>query len=108
MDENTRDVLMAILEIVSIIITALMVVYVARSNNKLDKVGTKIATVDEKVELQNNKLVTVQSNVELVDQKVAIVETKLDESHKQMNGNLTKLLQTTTDLATEKEKAKHK
>lgn len=38
--------------------------------------------------------------------KVDVVEKKLDENHKQQNGNLTKLLKTTADLATANEKAK--
>lgn len=40
------------------------------------------------------------------NKKVAVIETKLDENHKQQNGNLTKLLKTTADLATANEKAK--
>lgn len=59
------------LDIVSIIVTALMVVYVARSNKKMDKVNTKV-----------------------------------EEYHKAVNGNMEKLLKTTAELATAKEKKK--
>jgi hypothetical protein len=72
MDANTAGVLNSVLNIVSIIVTALMVVYVARNNKKIN-------TVKEKV----------------------------DEYHKEVNGNMAKLLQTTKELATATEKAKH-
>lgn len=39
--------------------------------------------------------------------KVDTVDRKLDENHKQQNGNLDKLLKTTEQLATANEKAKH-
>ena len=79
MDANTAGVLNSLLNIVSIVVTALMLVYVARSNKKMN---------------------TVES-------KVDVVEKKLDENHKQQNGNLTKLLETTKELATLTEKSKH-
>lgn len=43
-----------------------------------------------------------------ITKKVDVIESKLDENHKQQNGNLTKLLETTSQLATAKEKAKNK
>jgi alcohol dehydrogenase class IV len=73
MDSNTKDVLMAIIALISAIVTPLIVLYV---NNKTNK-------------------------------KVDVIETKLDESHKQMNGNLDKLIKASTDLATATEKAKN-
>lgn len=42
------------------------------------------------------------------NEKVDVVEKKLDANHEQQNGNLTKLLETTKELATANEKAKHK
>lgn len=39
--------------------------------------------------------------------KVETVDKKLDANHEQQNGNLTKLLETTKELATANEKAKH-
>lgn len=39
--------------------------------------------------------------------KVETVDKKLDENHKQQNGNLDKLLKATEQLATANEKAKH-
>lgn len=41
------------------------------------------------------------------NKKVDVIENKLDESHKQMNGNLDKLIKSTADLATLTEKNKH-
>lgn len=79
MDSNTKDVLLAVIEIISAIVTALMIVYVARSNKKIDSVNTK----------------------------VDVVEKKLDENHTQQNGNLNKLLETTKQLATAQEKARN-
>lgn len=48
------------------------------------------------------------SQLDKTDKKVDVIETKLDENHKQMNGNLDKLVKTTAELATAKEKAKNK
>jgi len=76
MDANTRDVLMAI---ITMVITPLVVLYINRKQAKrID---------DVKVEVQ-----AVKSNVE--------------EYHKAVNGNMEKLLETTKDLATAKEKAR--
>lgn len=74
MDANTKDVLMAVIALISAVVTPLVVVYVNKQTNK----------------------------------KVDVVEKKLDESHKQMNGNLDKLIKSTADLATLTEKNKHK
>jgi hypothetical protein len=41
------------------------------------------------------------------NKKMDVVEKKLDESHRQMNGNLDKLIKSTEDLATLREKNKH-
>ena len=43
-----------------------------------------------------------------INKKVVTVETKLDENHKQMNGNIDKLVETTKQLATAQEKARAK
>lgn len=49
----------------------------------------------------------LQAQIAETTSKVNTVEKKLDENHKQQNGNLTKLLETTKQLATATEKAKH-
>lgn len=43
-----------------------------------------------------------------MNKKVDTVDRKLDDNHKQQNGNLDKLLKTTEQLAIANEKAKHK
>lgn len=48
------------------------------------------------------------AQIDEAKEKMNVVEKKLDENHKQMNGNLDKLVKTTADLATAKEKAKNK
>lgn len=73
MDDNTTKVLLAIIALISALVTPIVVVFVANKTNK----------------------------------KVAVIETKLDESHRQMNGNLDKLIKSTKDLATLQEKNKH-
>lgn len=78
MDANTAGVLNSVLNIISIVVTALMLVYVAKSNKKMNA----------------------------VEVKVDVVEKKLDENHKLNNGNLTKLLETTEKLATAQERAR--
>jgi len=40
--------------------------------------------------------------------KIDVVENKLDENHKQMNGNIDKLVETTKQLAISQEKARAK
>lgn len=86
MDANTKDVLDGIIRIAEIIVTAVMVVYVSRNNAKIN---------------------TVKAEVQTTKAKVSVVEEKLDENHKLINGHLSNLLETTKELATEKEKAKH-
>lgn len=73
MDDNTTKVVMAIIALISAVVTPLVVVIATKMQNK----------------------------------KIDTIETKLDENHKQQNGNLTKLLETTSQLATAKEKAKN-
>lgn len=73
MDDNTRIVLLALMTLISAVVTPIVVVYVGRVQSK----------------------------------KIGIVEKKLDENHALTNGHLTNLLQTTKDLATATEKAKH-
>lgn len=48
------------------------------------------------------------AQIDEAKEKMNVVEKKLDENHKQMNGNLDKLVKTTADLATAKEKAKNR
>lgn len=75
---------MAIIALISAIVTPLVVVIVTKMQNK---------------KIDTNQAVVVQKQVEIV--------AKLDESHKQMNGNLDKLIKSTADLATLTEKNKH-
>lgn len=84
MDDNTTKVIMAIIALVSAVVTPLVLVYVTRKQNE-----------------------KIDSNQAEITGKVDVVEKKLDESHKQMNGNLDKLIKSTADLATLKEKNKH-
>lgn len=72
MDANTKDVLMALIALISAVVTPLVVVYVGRVN------AAKIASVKEKV----------------------------DEYHKEVNGKMGTLLETTKELATAQEKAR--
>jgi len=66
MDDNTREVLIALLALISAVVTPMVVVYV---NNRTNK--------------------------------------KIDGYHKEVNGNMSKLIETTKELATATEKAKH-
>lgn len=85
MDANTKEVLMAVIALISAIVTPLVLVIVTRMQNK---------------KIDANQVVVVQKQGEIV--------AKLDESHKQMNGNLDKLIKSTADLATANEKARNK
>lgn len=71
MDANTAAVLNSILNIVSIVVTALMLVYVAKSNKKINA-----------------------------------VQEKVEGYHKEVNGKMGELLETTRQLATAQEKAR--
>jgi hypothetical protein len=74
MDANTKDVLMALIALISAIVTPLIVLYVSQ------KQGKKLNSVSEKV----------------------------DGYHKEVNGNMAKLIETTKELATAQEKARAK
>lgn len=65
MDANTKDVLMAVIALISAVVTPLVVVYVNKQTNK-----------------------------------------KVDEYHKEVNGKMGQLLETTKELATAQEKAR--
>lgn len=67
MDANTKDVLMAVIALISAVVTPLVVVYVGKMNAK-----------------------------------------KVDDYHKEVNGKMGMLLETTKDLATATEKARAK
>lgn len=84
MDDNTTKVLMALIALISAIVTPLVLVIVTKMQNK---------------KIDANQVVVVNKQKEIVQ--------KLDESHKQMNGNLDKLIKSTADLATLTEKNKH-
>jgi hypothetical protein len=76
MDDNTTKVVMAIIALISAVVTPLVLVIVTKmQNNKIDK-----------------------NQIEIVE--------KVDVYHKEVNGNMAKLLKTTADLATAQEKAR--
>jgi hypothetical protein len=79
MDDNTHDVLMAVVTLISAIVTPLILVYVTRKQN--EKIDANKAGIEKVVE-------------------------KVDEYHKEVNGNMSKLLETTKELATAQEKAR--
>lgn len=74
MDDNTTKVLLAIISLISAVVTPLVVVYVANRTNK---------------------------KVAIVESKVAVVDSKLDHNFEQANGHFTKLLETTAKLSKE-------
>lgn len=84
MDENLKEVLLAVIALISAVVTPIVLVYVTRKQNE-----------------------KIDANQVQITGKVDVVEKKLDESHKQMNGNLDKLIKSTADLATLTEKSKH-
>lgn len=77
MDDNTKEVVMAVIALISAIVTPVVLVIVTRLQNK--KIDSNHAETIEKVEVY----------------------------HKEVNGNMENLLKTTKDLATATEKAKH-
>lgn len=98
MDDNTTKVVMAIIALVSAVITPVVLVWVTKMQNKkidANQIETKEA------------IGGVVTKVEGTDKKVDVIETKLDENHKLMNGNIDKLMKKTDELATAKEKAKN-
>lgn len=84
MDANTKDVLMAIIALISAIVTPLILLYVTKKQN-------------EKIDSNQVALTTNQQQI----------TAKVDEYHKEVNGNMAKLLKTTEELATANEKARH-
>lgn len=72
MDANTKDVLMALIALISAIVTPLIVLYVNQKQVK----------------------------------KLNVMNEKVDGYHKEVNGNMAKLLETTKELATAQEKAR--
>lgn len=83
MDDNTTKVIMAIIALVSAVVTPLVLVYVTRKQNE-----------------------KIDANQVQITSKVDIVEKKLDENHQLTNGHMTKLLETTAELATANEKVR--
>lgn len=83
MDDNTTKVLMAIIALVSAVVTPIVLVYVTRKQNE-----------------------KIDANQVQITGKVDVVEKKLDENHRLTNGHMTTLLETTKDLATAQEKAR--
>lgn len=73
MDDNTTKVLMAVIALITTVVTPLVVVYVGKMTNN----------------------------------KVTVLQTKVEEYHKEVNGNMGKLLKTTEELATAKEMARN-
>lgn len=84
MDDNTTKVLMAIISLISAVITPIVVVYVTKKQN-------------EKID-SNQVALTANQNQ---------IKATVEEYHKEVNGNMGKLLKTTEELATANEKARH-
>lgn len=76
MDDNTTKVIMAIIALVSAVVTPLVLVYVTRKQNE-----------------------KIDANQVQITSKVDIVEKKLDENHQLTNGHMTKLLETSECLS---------
>lgn len=74
---------MAIIALVSAVVTPLVLVYVTRKQNE-----------------------KIDANQVQITGKVDVVEKKLDDNHRLTNGHMTTLLQTTKDLATANEKVR--
>jgi uncharacterized membrane-anchored protein YhcB (DUF1043 family) len=72
MDDNTTKVLMALIALISGVVTPIVVVYVGKQNAK----------------------------------KIVAVTDKVDEYHKEINGRMGQLLDTTKELATAQEKVR--
>ena len=79
MDDNTHDVLMAVITLISAVVTPLIVVYVSRKQSA--KIEANKAGIDHVVD-------------------------RVDGYHKEVNGNMAKLLETTRQLAVAQEKAR--
>lgn len=83
MDDNTTKVVMAVIALVSAVVTPLVLVIVTRMQNKL---------------ITNNQAETKTA-------LVAVTE-KVEVYHKEVNGHMSKLLDTTKELATAQEKVR--
>lgn len=83
MDANTKDVLMAVIALISAVVTPLILLYVTKKQN-------------EKIDSNQLALTTNQSQI----------TAKVEEYHKEVNGNMSKLLKTTEELATANEKVR--
>lgn len=83
MDDNTTKVVMAVIALVGTVITPVVLVWVTKQQNKF---------------IAKNQAETVK-NQEAIAQKVEVY-------HKEVNGNMSKLLETTKELATAKEKVR--
>lgn len=83
MDANTKDVLMAVIALISAVVTPLIVLYVTKKQN-------------EKID-SNQVALTANQNQ---------ITAKVEEYHKEVNGNMGKLLKTTEELATANEKVR--
>lgn len=84
MDDNTTKVLMSLIALISAVVTPLILLYVTKKQN-------------EKID-SNQQVLTKNQNQ---------ITEKVDEYHKAVNGNMEKLLKTTEELATAKEKARN-
>lgn len=83
MDDNTTKVIMALLALISAVVTPLVLVIVTKMQNKL---------------IANNQAETKEA--------IGVVKESVEVYHKEVNGHMTQLLSTTKDLATATEKAR--
>lgn len=83
MDDNTTKVVMAVIALISAVVTPLVLVIVTK--------------------MQNKQIATNQAETKTA---IGTVTEKVEVYHKEVNGNMAKLLDTTKELATANEKAR--
>lgn len=83
MDDNTTKVVMAIIALISAVVTPLVLVIVTKMQNK-----------------------QIAKNQTETKAEIGVVKEDVKEYRKEVNGHMTKLLQTTGELATANEKVR--
>lgn len=83
MDANTKDVLMAIIALISAVVTPLILLYVTKKQNE---------------KIDNNQVALTANQTQIA--------AKVEEYHKEVNGHMTQLLKTREDLGAANEKVR--
>lgn len=83
MDANTKDVLMAIIALISAVVTPLILLYVTKKQNE---------------KIDNNQIALTANQNQIT--------AKVEEYHKEVNGHMTQLLKTREDLGAANEKVR--